>query len=35
MSKDSSDLPGAGRRNFLRGVTLTGAAALTPAMVAP
>ncbi len=34
MSKDSHDLPGAGRRNFLKGVTLTGAAALTPAMMA-
>ena len=28
MSNDSRDPPGAGRRNFLKGVTLTGAAAL-------
>ena len=34
MSDNSRDLPGAGRRNFLKGVTLTGAAALTPAVVA-
>jgi len=34
MSNGSRDLPGAGRRNFLKGVTLTGAAALTPAVVA-
>jgi acetolactate synthase-1/2/3 large subunit len=34
MSKNSSDLPGAGRRNFLKGVTATGAAALTPTVVA-
>ena len=34
MPSDSRDLPGAGRRNFLKGVTLTGAAALTPTVVA-
>ena len=34
MSDHSRDLSGAGRRNFLKGVTLTGAAALTPAVVA-
>jgi acetolactate synthase-1/2/3 large subunit len=34
MSNGSNDLPGAGRRNFLKGVTLTGAAALAPAVVA-
>ncbi len=34
MSDNSRDLPGAGRRNFLKGVTLTGAAALTPTVVA-
>jgi acetolactate synthase I/II/III large subunit len=34
MSKNSPDLPGVGRRNFLKGVTLTGVASLTPVMVA-
>ncbi len=34
MSSKPDDLAGAGRRNFLKGVTATGAAALTPVLVA-